>query len=179
MSGQLDLFKYSDEQKLTVHPASMKEIAKVVCQICDVDPEKIRRFKPGRVGNATDLRERQAKNIIAYIMYEIYKMKTTAISVEFGLRDHSTISYRIKQARKLLREDAEFRRLFIQCMKYFAREKATPQNAFHDIATYFLLHHHVSMPRPLIFELNRLDQWLRPFGYKLAIKDLARKKEKE
>ena len=175
MDGQFDMFEFADERKLAIRIPEMSEVMSVVCEICEVNLFAMEKIKTGKIACHQDYKERMAKNIVAYILYKVYGIKLTAIANLFQLKDHSTVSYRIKQAELGIAKDAEFKSKFIQCMKRFAKVQTEPQNVFHDIATYMLINHHVGMPKSLIYEMTRIDQWLRASGYKLALKKLEKK----
>ena len=170
-----DLFRdlYGKEENLFTagvkkpKPITVEQVLSVVCTQSGINPIYIKEIK---------LRERKitwTKTIIAYILRWNLHMRVTDIAKLFGLSDHSTVSYRVRRAEKLM-SNPTFRTLYTKCMRELYRE-GNPYA--HDISTYMYRNYNARMPENFIYELNRIEQWVAKYGYKMALKKVEIKED--
>lgn len=83
-------------------PVTVEKIINEVANIYNVTPDEIRSQK--RSANIST-----ARQVAIYVVQEITGMPYTAIGMEFGGRDHSTIVYAINKVKSIIKKDPSYK----------------------------------------------------------------------
>ncbi len=97
----------SDQRPIAV---TVERIIQEVARNYGADPADIRSKKK-------DAPTSQMRQIAMYVIYEITDLSTTAIGVEFGGRDHSTVLYALKEMKTKLDKDSALKATVLDIIK--------------------------------------------------------------